>query len=171
MNNEVCAICGMSADAEFFDNSSIVDFPEKGDQAVLATFQLPPQYCGVLETFAQITIFCNRYNEQINTPGLEWMILRNGQPLYPYTLKFEFIINPWGYNNYPVRIRLDEHAKIEFIARNRAYDPTKDGEIQKVGGRISGHYWYNRAYGGDGKAAGCEIFVPIEEGLSHMPGW
>ena len=169
MLNGLCPICGIPADAEFFDDSRIVDFPEKGQQVVLAAFQLPLQYCGVLENFAQVIIENGGYNDQIDTPGLEWILLRNGQPFYPY-LKFEFIVNPWGYNNYPVTIRLDENAKIEFIVRNRNHPPP-GSENPKIGARITGRYWYNRAYGGNGKAAGCEAFGPMEGEYMQVPKW
>jgi len=157
-NNGLCPICGIPADADFFDDANIVEVPEKGRQVVLAKFQLPDQYCGILEYFAQFTNLHATKNDQIATPGLEWIILRNGQPLAPY-IKFELIVNPWGFNNYPVAIRLDENARVEFILRNRAFDKS-GGLIEKVAGRIRGRYWYNRVYGGNGKAAGCEAFQP-----------
>lgn len=170
MDNGVCTICGIPADTEFFDDSRIVDFPEAGQQVILAAFQIPPQYCGVLENFAQVIIKNGKYNEQIDTPGLEWVLLRNGQPFYPY-LKFEYIVNPWGYNNYPVTIRLDENAKIEFIVRNREFQSGKKSKPEKIGARISGRYWYNRAYGGNGKIAGCEVLGPVEGQYLHVPRW
>jgi len=165
MQNGLCPICGIPADAEFFDDAHIVPFPQRGGQVVLATFQVPAQYCGVLENFAQFTDLFALQNEQVRTQGLEWSILRNGQPLFPYT-KFELLINPWGFGCFPVAIRLDENAKIEFVVRNRNYDD-KGGRfpISEVGGRISGRYWYNRVYGGNGKAAGCETFSPAWAGV------
>ncbi|MDZ7361166.1 MAG: hypothetical protein ONB46_10620 [candidate division KSB1 bacterium] len=169
MQNGHCPICGIPADAEFFDDAHIISpLPERGQQVVLASFQLPRQYCGILENFAQFTDLQAVQNEQIHTPGLEWMILRNGQPLSPY-IKFEILINPWGIGCYPIAVRLDENAKIELIVRNRGYnDQGGLFPINKVGGRISGRYWYNRVYGGNGVAAGCETFQPM---VGALPQW
>lgn len=168
MQNGHCPICGIPADADFFDDARILPFPEKGRQLVLATFQLPRQYCGILENFAQFTDLQAMQNEQLATPGLEWAILRNGQPLSPY-LKLEILINPWGLGCYPIAIRLDENAKVELVVRNRDYKD-RDGmfPIKEVGGRISGRYWYNRVYGGNGAAAGCENFQPV---VGALPQW
>ena len=48
--------CNIPVDAECFDASSfITTLPARGEQSVLASFQLHPQYCGVLTHFAQFT--------------------------------------------------------------------------------------------------------------------
>jgi len=164
MQETVCPVCNIPTDAEVFDDANVVEFPEKGQQVVLATFQLHPQYCGTLENFSQFTDYQALVAGGIATPGLEWLILRNGQPLFPY-IKLELIVNPWGWNNYPVSIRLDENAKIEFIVRNRSYDKVKSGIITKVGGRIFGRYWYNRIFGGQDKSAECDTHLPGVERL------
>ena len=141
---EPSAICSIPADAKCFDASGLVEeIPPKGEQRVLASFQLHPQYCGVLTHFAQFTDRYALSPANIDTPGLEWSILQNGQPLFPY-LRLEMIINPWGCNCLPVLIRLDENSKIEFIVRN----VNSITNVQRVAGRIMGRYWYNSSFGG-----------------------
>ncbi len=164
MEKTVCPVCDIPTDAEVFDDANVVEFPEKGQQVVLASFQIHPQYCGILENFAQFTDLHAIQNQRIDTKGLEWIILRNGQPLFPY-IKLELIVNPWGFNNYAVAIRLDENSKIEFIVRNRSYDGTTVNRIEKIGGRICGRYWYNRVYGGQDKSEECDIHLPGVERL------
>ena len=75
LTDNCCTICGIPLDAEYFDVSGFVgnggvvekfdskDFglqppgplPRRGEQVVLASFQLHPQYCGVLTYFSQYT--------------------------------------------------------------------------------------------------------------------
>lgn len=148
MMNDCCNICGIPLDAEYFDESSILvedQLPQPGERAVLANFEIHPQYCGVLQCFSQFTDLFANDNSMIATPGLQWMILRNGQPIFPYH-KLESIVNPWGYNNYSFLIRLDENSKVEFVIHNRNFD-FQHHEINQVGGRIIGRFWYNRIYG------------------------
>jgi hypothetical protein len=161
-NNNSCLICGIPLDAEYFDVSGFVGagmpadpslqlgaIPRRGEQVVLASFQLHPQYCGALTYFSQYTDLYTRDNTKILTPGFEWIITQNGKPVFPYT-RLEMIINPWGYNCLPVLVRLDENAKVEFVLRNRSIsdlDPTKY-PIQAFAGRIMGRYWYNEIFGG-----------------------
>jgi hypothetical protein len=134
--------------------------PPRGEQRVLASFQLHPQYCGVLTYFSQYTDLYARDNAQILTPGFEWMILQNGKPVFPYT-RLEMIVNPWGYNCLPVLVRLDENARVEFVIRNRGIKdddlkerllplPSKPPRypIRTFAGRIMGRYWYNDSFGG-----------------------
>lgn len=139
------------------------ELPRRGEQKVLASFQLHPQYCGVLTHFAQYTDLYARNNSQLFTPGFEWMILQNGKPLFPYT-RLEFIINPWGNNCLPVAVRLDENARVDFVIRNRSvndadlqavFDPLTGQlliapkyPIRAFAGRIMGRYWYNENFGG-----------------------
>lgn len=139
------------------------ELPRRGEQKVLASFQLHPQYCGVLTHFAQYTDLYARNNSQLFTPGFEWMILQNGKPLFPYT-RLEFIINPWGNNCLPVAVRLDENARVDFVIRNRSVNDTDlqavfdplTGQlvtapkypIRAFAGRIMGRYWYNESFGG-----------------------
>jgi hypothetical protein len=140
-----CVTCGIPLDAKPFDESSVRARPSKlGDQVVLARFELPPQYCGTLEYFAQYTNHYAQDPSQIDTTGLEWRLLTNNRPLYPY-LSMTVIVNPWGYGSFPVAIRLDDSATVELVVRNAGY-PT-DGPVTHVGGRIVGRYWYNAAYG------------------------
>lgn len=151
-------ICGIPVDAEYFDVSGFLEtdkLPRKGERAVLASFQIHPQYCGVLEAFTQFTDLFIFDNSRVDTPGLEWIILRNGQPLFPYN-KIEAIVNPWGYAYYAIQIRLDENARLEFVLYNRSFDHFLFGaagesvgekSIGKVGGRLIGRYWYNEMYG------------------------
>lgn len=130
-------------------NEDDLSLPLCGEHRVLTSFQLNPQYCGILTYFAQYTDLYARDNSQILTPGFEWLILQNGKRVFPYT-QLEMIVNPWGNNCLPVTIRLDEHAKVEFVLRNRS---VKDGDIpaypiRAFAGRLVGRYWYNEIYGG-----------------------
>lgn len=149
--------CGIPLDAEYFDTAGFLkkeQLPRKGERAVLASFQIHPQYCGVLESFIQFTDLFACDGTRVETPGLEWIILRNGQPLFPYN-KIESLVNPWGYAYHSFFIRLDENAKVEFILFNREFehfqfeaeDTMEDLTICKVGGRLVGRYWYNEKYG------------------------
>jgi len=151
----LCNICGLPLDSQHFDESSVEEVPARGRQVVLARFELSSQYCGHLENFSQFTDAYARDLSQIQTPGLRWFILVNNRPLHPY-LNLQHIINPWGYGSFPVSMRLDLEARVEFVVRNENYeldpnqnnpanwDPTK---LHTVGGRIVGRYWYNPAYG------------------------
>src|SRR5215475_2936266 len=124
LTDNCCMICGIPLDAEYFDVSGFVpeeEIPDKGEQKVLASFQLHPQYCGVLTYFSQHTDAYAENNAKIQTPGFEWLILQSGKPLFPYT-RLDLIVNPWGYNCLPVAVRLDENAKVEFVLRNRGGD-------------------------------------------------
>jgi hypothetical protein len=136
-------MCGIPLDSEYFDESGVVEAPNVGEAIVLAHFELPPQYCGVLEYFSQFTNEHARNSAEIKTPGLLWMIMVNKRPLYPY-LNFDRIVNPWGYGSFQVSIRLDENATIEFAVRRVSNGASN---ITQVGGRIVGRYWYNAAYG------------------------
>jgi len=172
MSDNLCAICGIPVDAEHFDASGFVggglafdpfnagfdlavpeSLPKRGEQKVLASFQLHPQYCGLLTYFAQYTDLYASDNSRILTPGFEWVILQNGKPVFPY-LRLEMIVNPWGYNCLPIAVRLDENARVEFILRNRSIADAKlnGGEglypIRAFAGRIMGRYWYNDVFGG-----------------------
>jgi hypothetical protein len=168
-----CLNCGIPVDAEFFDVNGFIgkspfefpssqqnsdgnitatgfeDLPRRGEQRVLAAFQLHPQYCGVLTYFSQYTDLYAANNSQILTPGFEWILLQNGKPIFPY-MRHEMILNPWGYNCLPVAIRLDENARVEFVLRNRAIADTQltSYPIKAFAGRIMGRYWYNNVFGG-----------------------
>ena len=149
----LCAMCRIPLDSQYFDESRITEPPGVGREVVLARFQLPPQYCGVLEYFAQFTDALARDQTQVETPGLEWSMLSNRRPLFPY-LKFDRILNPWGKPSFQIYLRLDEGATIEFVVRGvtdvsvAADGPAVENPSQRrIGGRIVGRYWYNAAYG------------------------
>ena len=171
-----CLNCGIPVDAEYFDVCGFIGralrerhsedpfgfdpfaksitvppeaLPPKGEQKVLAGFQLHPQYCGLLTYFSQYTDLYARDNTQILTPGFEWVISQNGKPVFPY-LRLEMIMNPWGYNCLPVAIRLDENARVEFVIRNRSVSDAQLPcyPIRAFAGRILGRYWYNESFGG-----------------------
>jgi hypothetical protein len=139
---DVCHICGIPWDANYFDQASIQPAPPVGQQVVLARYELHRNYCGVLMSFAQFTDLYGKDNSQVQTAGYQWQILCNGQPRDPY-LTFEFILNPWGYGGSPVQLRLEEGCLVEFVVRN-----VSGSGLGFVGGRISGRYWYNTVYGG-----------------------
>ena len=150
LTDKCCMICGIPLDAEYFDVSGFVrdeEIPGKGEQKVLAGFQLHPQYCGVLTYFSQYTDKYAENNAKIQTRGYEWLILQSGKPLFPYT-RLDLIVNPWGYNCLPVAVRLDENAKVEFVLRNRSASNTDNDRITAFAGRIMGRYWYNDSFGG-----------------------
>jgi len=145
--------CGMPLDARHFDESGIFPAPAVGREVVLASFQLQPQYCGVLENFSQYTDVFAKDNSQVPTPGLQWLILVNERPLYPY-LNIEWSLNPWGYGSFSFRVRLDEAASVQFVVRRvplPAGTTTNVPQVAQVGGRIAGRYWYNPAYGDVGR--------------------
>jgi hypothetical protein len=146
-----CTICGIPQDAEYFDVSGTVPFDvnfQPGDQKVLTSFQLHPQYCGVLTYFAQFTDVYAKDNSQIATTGFDWVITQNGRPLFPY-VKLDLIVNPWGMNCLEVAVRLDENARVEMIIRNLSATTTDPKPvITKFAGRLMGRYWYNETFGG-----------------------
>lgn len=142
----LCGRCGIAADSKYFDESGLARLPAPGRDIVLARFELPPQYCGVLEYFSQFTDRLAADPAAVDTPGLDWAILSNGRPLAPY-LPFDRILNPWGFGSFQVAVRIEESATIEFVARNRAYAPQDGPAIERIGGRIVGRYWYDAAYG------------------------
>ena len=168
LTDKFCVICGIPLDAEYFDVSGEAigelpddhpfsefnlqganKIPRRGEQVVLASFQLHPQYCGVLTYFSQYTDLYAGDNRQILTPGFEWSIVQNGKPVFPYT-SLERIVNPWGYNCLPIAVRLDENARIEFVLSNRSIgdDDLNAYPIKAFAGRIMGRYWYNKIFGG-----------------------
>jgi hypothetical protein len=140
-------LCGQAADAEYFDESAIGALPEVGREIKLVRFALTARYCGRLENFCQFTDLHARDGAEIETPGLVWLLLVNNRPLFPY-LNLERIVNPWGWGAFPVSIRLDENAVVEFVVRNTGYAPPAGAPaIRRVGARILGRYWFNPIYG------------------------
>ena len=144
----LCAGCNIPLDSQYFDVSNIEEVPQLGEEVLLARFDLPAQYCGVLQYFSQFTDAFGRDCSQIATPGLEWKILTNDQALFPY-FGLRHIVNPWGYGSFPVNIRLDENSSVDLIVRG--VTPTGvtigDDQVNFVGGRLVGRFWYNAAYG------------------------
>jgi len=151
----LCPACGLPRDYEHFDESGFAATPGPGQQVVLARFELAPQYCGLLENFAQYSDRFGRDASQVETPGLQWIVSVNRRPLYPY-LRLEQIVNPWGFGSFGIAIRLDEDATVEFIVRNNGYEPAAGDEINRLVGRISGRFCYNPAYG-DATPRACHI--------------
>jgi hypothetical protein len=149
----LCEICGIPADAGYFDDSSIRDWPGPTDEVVLATCQLPRGYCGVLHYFAQFTDTHAADPTAVDTPDIQWQIRCDGQPRDPYH-SFNRIINPWGLSGFPIHLRLEDGCLVELVVRNVA--PTSivlfstAAPVTKVGGRLLGRYWYNPLYGGKG---------------------
>lgn len=138
----LCAACGVPLDSQFFDESSVHSEPKAGEEIVLAKFDLPAQYCGVLTYFAQFTDAFATSSANISTPNVEWKLLVNNHALFPY-INLRHIVNPWGFGSYPINIRLDEGSTIELVARIE-----DDPGIGSIGGRIVGRFWYNTSYGG-----------------------
>jgi len=146
---EFCTACGIPLDSQYFDQSNVVEMPESiGDEVVLARFELPAQYCGVLQYFSQFTDAFGDDFKNVQTPTIEWKLLVNNQALFPY-INLRHIVNPWGYGSYPVNIRLAEDSRIELIARRvTKIGSLSEAPITVVGGRIAGRFWYNASYGG-----------------------
>ncbi|HEY8224581.1 MAG TPA: hypothetical protein VIG25_04835 [Pyrinomonadaceae bacterium] len=142
----LCAACGVPLDSQYFDVSSVQDAPALGEELLLARFELPAQYCGVLQYFSQFTDRFGKDFSQVGTPDLEWRILTNGQAMFPY-FSLRHIVNPWGYGSFPVNIRLDEDSIIEFVVRGIDSSISANQRVASVGGRLVGRFWYNAAYG------------------------
>jgi hypothetical protein len=142
----LCGSCGIPLDSQYFDDSSVKDAPLLGEEIVLARFDLPAQYCGLLQYFAQFSDAFVAAHSQIVTPNVEWKLLANNHALFPY-LSLRHIVNPWGFGSYPVNIRLDENSTVELVARGVAPAKADDIKIAKIGGRIMGRFWYNGCYG------------------------
>jgi hypothetical protein len=148
----LCDACGIPLDSQYFDDSSVQDVPRLGEEIILARFELPPQYCGVLQYFAQYTDAFGVSPAAIATPSVEWRLVVTNHALFPY-LNLRRIINPWGYGSYPLNLRLDEDAIIDLRVRGVRDDgqlggTAAVGPILLVGGRIVGRFWYNECYGG-----------------------
>lgn len=150
-----CAHCRTPLDSRCFDMSGFGDPPDVGGSLRLARFELPHQYCGVLEYFAQFTDASARDPARVETPGLLWLVLVNGRPLDPY-LDLQAIVNPWGNGSFPIWIRLDPASTVELVVRGVARaapghaaigDEIRDAAIARIGGRLVGRYWYDESYG------------------------
>ncbi len=143
--SSLTSVCGIPVDAKYFDESGFEKIPLRGERVLLARFELPPQYCGMLEYFSQYWSENGKSPANVLTPGLQWEIRANGKLLYPY-LNLRHILNPWGYGSFPVMLRLEENARLEFVVRNFARDVTPATD-ETVGARVLGRYWYNATYG------------------------
>ncbi len=145
----LCQVCGVPLDADYFDSASIKPAPQNvGEEVELAQYHLHPQYCGALLCFAQYVkpedeALAN--SNILETPGYEWAVLCNNQARDPY-LPTNLILNPWGQNNLPVHLRLEEGCVVRLVVRRVSASP--EPMLQKVGGRLQGRYWYNTNYGG-----------------------
>ena len=142
-SSAVCAHCALPVDAQPFDVSRVTAPPDPGRVAVLASFALPPEYCGVLEYFAQFTDAQAKDPTLIQTGGLAWSLRVNQRAISPYA-NLGHIVNPWGIGGFPIRLRLDEGAVVDLAVRGES---PKQAAVKLVGGRIVGRYWYNRAFG------------------------
>ncbi len=147
-----CHVCGIPLDASYFDDSSIAGAPTaSGAEVVLAKYQLHPNYCGVLQYFAQFTDAYALSPVAVETPDLEWQIRSDGQPLAPW-LTFRRIINPWGLSGFPVHVRIREGSLVELVVRFVGSGPiielTHTPPVTLVGGRLLGRFWYNTEFGG-----------------------
>jgi hypothetical protein len=146
----VCQICGVPLDAGYFDVAGIKAAPQVGEEVEVARYELHDQYCGALLYFAQYAEQQEPANIQVisKTPGYEWVILSNNQPRAPY-LPTSLILNPWGYNAFPIHLRLEEGCLLRFVVR-KVVPPADETEVtlQQVGGRLLGRSWYNTIYGG-----------------------
>ena len=147
-----CHVCGIPADASYFDDSSIAKAPDENSrEVVLAKYELHPNYCGELQYFAQFTDAYATSPAAVETPDLEWQIRSDGQPLAPW-LTFRRIINPWGLSGFPIHLRLREGSLTELVVRfvgEGSIVLVRDlPQVQRVGGRLLGRYWYNTDFGG-----------------------
>ncbi len=147
--SDVCRICGIPLDANYFDVADIKPAPQPGQEVELARYALHAQYCGALLYFAQYAEPVNPQGTEIfKTPGYEWMILCNNQPRDPY-LPTNLILNPWGFNTFPVNLRLEEGCVVRLVVRKVLPQiPEIEIPLSKVGGRLLGRYWYSTIYGG-----------------------
>jgi len=144
--SNVCQVCSVPLDAGYFDVAAIKTAPLVGAEVEVARYELNPQYCGTLLYFAQYAEESGTKKQVIsNTPGYEWLILCNNQPRAPY-LPTDLILNPWGANDLPVQLRLEEGCTLRFVVRRVA--ATVEVELSKIGGRLLGRTWYNTIYGG-----------------------
>ena len=145
----VCHVCGIPADASYFDDSSIVDAPTAGAEVVLARYEVHANYCAELQYFAQYTDAHAANPVEVVTANLEWQIRSDGQPLAPW-LRFNRIINPWGLSGFPVHVRLREGCLLELVVRDIAPQVSIfiSAPVTRVGGRLLGRFWYNPMFGG-----------------------
>jgi hypothetical protein len=143
--NHGCPRCGNAIDSLCFDDSRVIEnWPAARREELLASFELPPQYCGVLESFMQFTDTHARDPGLILTPSVHWRLLVDRHPIAPY-VDLHCIVNPWGAWQAPgLVIKLPAGARIDLVARRM---PGVADNIQVVAGRITGRYWYDLSFG------------------------
>jgi hypothetical protein len=143
-----CHICGIPADASYFDVADIKPAPAPGTEVELARYALHAQYCGTLLYFAQFADPVELQDRDIfKTPGYEWLILCNNQPLHPYT-PTSLILNPWAANAFAVELRLQPGCVLRFVVKKVNQSAEPEVPLSRVGGRLVGRYWFNTYSGG-----------------------
>jgi len=142
---EGCPRCGIPIDSLCFDDSRVVEnWAGARREERLAHFELPAQYCGVLESFMQFTDVHAQDPRRIATPSVQWRLLIDRHPASPY-IDLAWILNPWGsWQPSGVVIKLPAGATVDLVARR--VPGAADG-IQVVAGRITGRYWYDTSFG------------------------
>ncbi len=148
--SNVCQVCSVPLDAGYFDVASIKKAPQNvGDEVEVARYELNSQYCGALLYFTQYAEKSGTKKQVIsNTPGYEWLILCNNQPRAPY-FPTDLILNPWGANDLPIHLRLEEGCTLRFVVRKvKPVAGQTEVKLSQVGGRLLGRTWYNTIYGG-----------------------
>lgn len=144
-----CPRCGQPLDALSFDVSAIANWTAASREILLARFDLPLQYCGVLESVRQFTDRHATDPSRVSTPTLEWRVLIDRHPVSPF-LNLRWIVNPWDGCAPFVWVRLSAGARVELIGRRVLPDPNQPPDAVEpavVGGRITGRYWYDPSYG------------------------
>ena len=147
----LCPNCGLPRDYEHFDESGFASRQRRSSPAV--------RWCWRASNCRHNTAGCSKISPSLPTcsgaisprsrrPACNGSSQSTNGPLYPY-VRLEHIVNPWGYGSFGVSIRLDENATVEFVVRNLGHPPPDrpETEINRVGGRIVGRFWYNPAYG------------------------
>lgn len=137
-----CPRCGTAIDSLPFDASNLVRWQGVTREEVLARFDLPPQYCGILEWVVQYTSAYAADPTRILTPSVEWRLTIDRNPIAPYA-RLGWLVNPWGACAPIAGIRLPPGARVELIARRV---PGQADDPGLVGGRLAGRYWYDPSF-------------------------
>lgn len=157
----LCVSCGIPIDAGIFDDSSILNIITEGEaqpashraslvpgeSLELARYELSPEHCGLLLAFAQYTDRYAAGPANLLTPGYEWEICCDDQPLAPW-LRFDRIIQPWGLSGFPLAVRLQRESTLRFVIRNLGVDPADENWLRQVGGRVVGQYCFDHEHAG-----------------------
>jgi hypothetical protein len=158
----VCLNCGIPIDAGIFDDSAIINITTPGEASPgrpqasllpgealeLARFDLSPEHCGVLLSFAQYTDQYATSVKNVLTPGYLWEIRYDDQPLAPW-LRFDRVINPWGLAGFPMAVRLQPESRLRLMIHNQNVPPTDAQHwLRQVGGRLVGRYWFDDEHAG-----------------------